>query len=384
MTNLNILGFLRNLELAERNVSSTNGFLVNHLSETGHVSEIHDIALPNYQDKIYLIKNFAKKRKVWGFKFATDLARKRAMSKRACQMADSIIGLDKHQDINTILQIGSEFSLDGSRLCANIPRFSYHDNNIMAYLKSEHKIEMTSNLKRRVNSVIDYESKIYTKLTGIFTMTEFLRDSFIEDFGVPAKKVHCIGFGSNTSAKEYITKDYSRDVLLFIAKDSFEEKGGQLVLEAFKKIKKTRKDAELYLVGQDLNVDLDGVTVVGFLDKRNKSDYERFVELYRKATLFIMPSYVEAVGNVFIEAMSFQVPCIGAKISAMPEIIERNKCGIVVTPGSVNDLTNAVLTILDDKKRQKTYGDNGYNAVASNYTWANAVSKAQEIMVRYI
>lgn len=384
MAKVNLLGFLRNLELAKKNVSSTNGFLANHLSQAECVYGIHDVALNKYYEKFYLIKNFSPKKKVWGFKFATDLARKLAMTHKACRLADSVMRFEMGDKVNAILQIGSEFSLDSSRCCENLPRFSYHDNNIMAYLKSDHRIEMTSKLKVRAELIRDYESSIYKRLTGIFTMTEFLRDSFIEDFGIPEDKVHCIGFGCNTGSKEYIVKDYSKDILLFIAKDSFEEKGGRLVVEAFKNLKKTRKDAELYLVGQDINIDYDGITVVGFLDKRNGSDYKKLVELYRKATLFVMPSYVEAVGNVFLEAMSFQLPCIGAKVSAMPEIIEGNKCGVVVSPGSVNDLSRAIIFMIENKNSQKKFGDNGYMAVAERYNWKKVTLKALAIMERYI
>ncbi len=380
MTQANILGFLRNLELVKRNVSSTNGFLANHLSQVACVSGIHDVALTKFHERLYLVKNFSTNKKVWGFKFATDLTRKLAMTQKACQLADNMIKTGVGKGANATLQIGSEFSLEGSKLCRHLPKFSYHDNNIMAYLKSNHRIKMTKSLESRVKTVINYESRIYKHLTGIFTMTDFLRNSFIEDFGVPEDKVHCIGFGCNTSSNKYIEKDYSKDIILFIAKDSFEEKGGMLVIEAFKKIKEKRKNAKLFLVGQNINIDYNGITVIGFLDKRNKTDYERLVKLYRKATLFIMPSYVEAVGNVFLEAMSFQLPCIGVQLSAMPEIIESNKCGLVTPPGSVTALTNAAISILEDKKYQKKLGDNGYKAVSEHYNWNNVSLKALAII----
>ena len=72
---------------------------------------------------------------------------------------------------------------------------------------------------------------------------------------------------------------------------------------------------------------MPGVECLGFVDKTTGDGAETLHDLYRRASVFVLPSYNEAAGNVFVEAMAHKVPCIGADCCAMPEIIVDSQCG---------------------------------------------------------
>lgn len=236
---------------------------------------------------------------------------------------------------------------------------------------------------RRVKQAFQFEKDVYDHLDAIFTMTDFVRKSFIEDFFISEKKVFCVGFGANISYEKF-SRDYDCSSILFVAKDSFEKKGGNILLEAFKKVKKNRKDIRLFIVGQDLKIDIDGVEVIGFIDKRIPGNTARMKSLYRRASLFVMPSYVEAAGNVFLEAMANKTPCIGADRGATPEIILHNNCGEVIEPGNSEELADKMIELLKDKERLRIMGENGFNTILNKYNWNVVCKKITSIMGKFL
>ena len=59
-------------------------------------------------------------------------------------------------------------------------------------------------------------------------------------------------------------------------------------------------------------------------------DRDALAELYRRATVFVLPSLFDAWGHVFVEAMGYGLPCIGTDCCAMPELIEDGISGRLV------------------------------------------------------
>lgn len=374
-TEIEILGFLQNICLSERKVSGTMAFLTEHLQAKGIVKKIIDTEVYGVRSKVNLIKNISFSKNRWSYKQAFDVRIKEMRSDLArvqvAQLNDSF---------NVCLQVGSSFKIHHIKELEHIPKFSYHDNNLMALIKSSPKIP---NLLSQIRDAFQFEKDIYEHLDGIFTMTDFVRDSFIQDFNVPEEKVHCIRFGANLPLYDF-DKEYDGNTILFIAKDTFKNKGGEVLLNAFNIVKKTRKHAKLKLVGQNLDVDLDGVDVIGFIDKTNETGMKRIFDLYREASLFVMPSYVEAAGSVFLEAMSNRLPCIGADRGATQEIIVANDCGAVIEPGNEQELADKIIELLDDKVELARLGRNGYRAIKDKYNWSAVCDKAVSVMEEFV
>ena len=375
---IQILSFVINLPLAVKRVSATLGFVYTHLMNGNYINKIIDVEIYGLKNKFNMIKNFSFNPIIWSFKRQIDINRKMERSKLAKIKYEK---LKCHLSFNVILQIGSEFTLSNIKEFKRIPKFSYHDNNLMAYLKSAHNLPLN---RLRYAEAIEFEKKVYDILDGIFTMTEFLRKSFIMDFKVPEHKVHNIGFGCNLGEVKDFEKTYDNNIILFVAKDSFKEKGGYVLLNAFKKVKMEIRDTELYIVGQKLNIKYDGVKYINFIDKTKTGGEEKLQNLYRHSFLFVMPSYIEAAGNVFLEAMANKLPCIGADVQAMPEIIVGNKSGFVTKPGDSDDLANKIIEILKNKEFAKELGNNGFKAIQQKYNWNIVCEKAIEIMKEYI
>lgn len=67
-----------------------------------------------------------------------------------------------------------------------------------------------------------------------------------------------------------------------------------------------------------------------------------WVDLWRAADVFVLPTRAEAFGMVLQEAAAAGVPAIATRLNATPEIVEDGRTGLLVTRGDVAALADAM------------------------------------------
>lgn len=178
-----------------------------------------------------------------------------------------------------------------------------------------------SYLVKRAKLQLDY----YKKCTGIFTMGQWLKNDLIERCKIFPDKIHHVGGGINIEVDK-IKPSKNKNKILFIGRD-FKRKGGYLVYSAFLCLKKKINNLELHIAGPKHNPisnPIDGYHFHGDCSHVQVSD------LLNKCDVFCMPSYFEAYGLVFIEALTYGLPCIGRNCYEMPFFIEHGKTGFLL------------------------------------------------------
>jgi glycosyltransferase involved in cell wall biosynthesis len=73
------------------------------------------------------------------------------------------------------------------------------------------------------------------------------------------------------------------------------------------------------------------------------------LDLFRRATLFILPSYGEGLPYVLLEAMAVGLPVITTPVGAIPEIIKDGQQGFLITPGDHEALARHILQLIGDE-----------------------------------
>jgi len=68
------------------------------------------------------------------------------------------------------------------------------------------------------------------------------------------------------------------------------------------------------------------------------------------ADVFVLPSVKEGFGIVFIEAMYYQLPVIAGNTDGSVDALKNGSFGQLINPYSVEEITNSILHILDQKK----------------------------------
>jgi glycosyltransferase involved in cell wall biosynthesis/LmbE family N-acetylglucosaminyl deacetylase len=69
---------------------------------------------------------------------------------------------------------------------------------------------------------------------------------------------------------------------------------------------------------------------------------------YKEVAAVVLPSYYEAFGLAALEPMAFGTPVIASNSSALPEIVEPEKCGKLVQTGDADALASAMTELLSD------------------------------------
>ncbi|MCL5263728.1 MAG: glycosyltransferase family 4 protein [Chloroflexi bacterium] len=118
---------------------------------------------------------------------------------------------------------------------------------------------------------------------------------------------------------------------------------------------------ELHALAKELGV-IDHVHLLGYLDD------DQLESVYERSHLFVMPSSKEGFGIVFLEAWKHGLPVISGNVDASPEVIAHGVNGLTVNPYSVDEIGEAIITLLGDRDEAVEMGQEGYQTVLQRYT----------------
>ena len=226
-------------------------------------------------------------------------------------------------------------------------------------------------LKKRCES----QNRFLKECAGIFTMSEWLARYIVEELGVAPERVNVVGAGVDININRISPKRIGNKVL-FVGR-VFEAKGGYVVVKAFKVLKeKYMKDAELYILGpafNPLSEEIDGVFYKGSLP------IDQVLQYYNTCDIFCMPSYVDAFGKVFLEALCCGMPCIGRSVLSMNEIIKDGKNGYNIPDDDEEYLAKHMYDLLTDKSI-KQYIDDHKTEYQKRYSWGNVANSISGII----
>jgi glycosyltransferase involved in cell wall biosynthesis len=308
----------------------------------------------------------------WKFKYHLNTSFFNQMTKAA---EDRIATLNP-DNFDTILQVGAWYNFTNFQ---NKTFASYHDGNLATRLNSPYGYPNIQ--KKYIEKAFRYERELYEQMDFIFPMSKWLAHSFINDFKIDAAKVIPVGAGINLPrVNDPIIKNPDKPKILFVGKD-FERKGGHVLLDAFRDIKKKIKNVELIIVGPINIQDLpEGVRCEGFISKNSDEGMEKLLTLYSEASIFVLPSLYEPFGIAFAEAMAHKLPCIGTNNCAMPEIIDNGINGFIVEPNNSKLLADRIYTLLEDHDLRESMSESAYNKYYTNYRWEIVTKKIINVL----
>ena len=81
----------------------------------------------------------------------------------------------------------------------------------------------------------------------------------------------------------------------------------------------------------------------------------------------------EGFGIVFLEANAFGKPVIGGNTGGVPDAIVHKETGLLVDPNSTEDISNAIIYLLENSSEAHRLGENGRIRVQNELNW-NAAS----------
>ena len=149
-------------------------------------------------------------------------------------------------------------------------------------------------------------------------------------------------------------------------------KGIDDLLEAMKNIDdKLDEDIKLYIYGPDFSYGVEEKIKKNGLEHR--VDYKGWLEREEKEKVFdeiainILPSYNEGLPMTILETMARGIPNITTSIAAIPEAVSKEN-GILLKPGDVKGLQQAILTLMDSEKIRQEKSDKSFAIVKRKFS----------------
>jgi glycosyltransferase involved in cell wall biosynthesis len=180
--------------------------------------------------------------------------------------------------------------------------------------------------------------------------------------------------GDDLFLTECLPRPNDIPVILAINNGFSRRKNVPVLLRAFQRVRSIHPPARLRLAGE--GYEIHGVAHQWARKKRLEDGVEflgsrahhEVVQLLDEATIFAHPAIEESFGLVLVEAMARGVPVIGGESSgAVPWVLGGGHAGVLVDIASEEELTEALLGLLEDKERRDTLAHAALEHARANF-----------------
>jgi glycogen(starch) synthase len=109
-------------------------------------------------------------------------------------------------------------------------------------------------------------------------------------------------------------------------------------------------------------------------------DYDDVPSIYRRAGIFVSPTYAEGFSNTILEAMASRMAVVSCRSVGVVDCIRDGENGLLTEPGDVPALANALRRVLTDAGLRNRLADAALEECRRVYSWA---AVGRQIMAVY-
>lgn len=184
----------------------------------------------------------------------------------------------------------------------------------------------------------------------VLVYTEYYRDYLVRNGYVSADRIAVVPILSLAPATEVTPRRPRR--IGFVARD-FARKGGNVVLDAYERVRRTRKDVELWIAGSAPQMSAEeaarrGITWLDCVPREKLLN-----EVMPSFDVFAYPTPHDCFSYVTLEAMSCGVAIATSDYVSMPEAVDYGRAGLVSPVGSGDKLAENILKLLEPETNFK-------------------------------
>ncbi|MFQ5454088.1 MAG: glycosyltransferase family 4 protein, partial [Candidatus Zixiibacteriota bacterium] len=235
-------------------------------------------------------------------------------------------------------------------------------------------------------------NKIVLRLSlRVISVSESLKDNLIQN-GIKEYRICTITNAIQTNDRDAskISKIRKRTrVAVNLNDDDFvvgyigrlsEEKGIKHLIDAINKTLKSKLPVKLLIIGDgpqkgELLNYVKGKGVEGIVSLTGfQADIESWIPAF---DVFVLPSMTEGTPMVLLETMAFGVPVIATRVGGIPQIIKSGSNGILVSPGSADEIKSALYKLYRDENLRIRMGEDGKKTVKEKYSMKEWMSRVE-------
>lgn len=236
------------------------------------------------------------------------------------------------------------------------------------------------------------DKKILTRMSlsnaNIIAVGKKVKENLCDFYKLNNEKIEVIYNGIEKDINEIVEvpeiKEYKEQGYFIVGNVGrlSEQKGMEYYIEAIPDILKINNKVMFFIVGdgeernklEELVDDLNIKDNVIFLGYRND-----VTNVIKQLDVVVLSSLWEGLPLTPIEAFSVGKTVIGTNVDGTPEIIKNEHNGILITPKSSQDITNAVLKIIEYSFLRSQLEKNAYNMYLNKFS----IDKFNESYLKY-
>ena len=161
------------------------------------------------------------------------------------------------------------------------------------------------------------------------------------------------------------------------------EKGHAGLLQAFASLERAR-DVQLFLVGDGPSrSELERLAREHLISERvhflgSMSEAATLAEI-ADADLLALPSFLEGLPLVLMEAMALGVPVVAPRVAGIPELVDDGRNGLLFTPSNWGELADRLSRLLDDPALCARLAARARKTVSSEFDIRLAAAKLSQL-----
>ena len=229
----------------------------------------------------------------------------------------------------------------------------------------------------------------------VVAISEFVGDSLVAN-GIPPERVHLVlnaidvdrwepGRGRDATRAE-LGLPPDAQVLLTVCR-LFPEKGPAEIITALVAVRETFPETHLLIVGTDITPNGEfGTRLEALVKEHDLEDVVHFLGrrpdvegLMAAADIYVMPSFEEPFGLVFVEAMAMELPVVALDNGGTKEVVEHDRSGLLSQPGDLDALAHHMLELLRNPDRRASMGKYGRRTARERFTVQRMAADAAKV-----
>jgi glycosyltransferase involved in cell wall biosynthesis len=229
--------------------------------------------------------------------------------------------------------------------------------------------------------------------TAILVNSEFTKNELVNWFDIDPIKIVVTYPGVNPQFYQRVSEDEKNNfqkkyqlrkpyILYVGSMKSY--KNIKILLETFEDIRKSA-DVELVFVGETIEKNLEFASVLEKSSYRDsvkqlgKIAQAELLSAYQNASMVVLPSVYEGFGSPMVEAMASGVPAIGARGTAITEIVGEG--GLLFDPYDKLELVKKIELVLSNADARSKLIERGYQQV-NKFSYARCAQQTLEVYWR--
>ena len=293
-----------------------------------------------------------------------------------------LIRLEKPDIVYSRVQYANSIASLAIRLCGN-RRVKHIANEETILSQQLSELRMGQLLKLWIRNR-------YKNIDCIVAPCEASKRDLVSHFGIPESKLLVIYNSIDAEAfRRLEVLDVSNTAIPYgkpkiISVGSLRSvKGHRFLLRALREILRHYPDCQLEILGE-------GHERASLIEYAKELGIESHVHMpgirvpytsVAAADVFVLPSLREGIPAALLEAMALRVPVIASSVGGVPEIVEDDVNGFLVSPGNWQEIADRILDLLNDRSKRELFVANGLKVVAEKFDVKKNVKKLEEIFL---